>query len=493
MKSIQTTGYAALLAGGMLALAACSNDDATAAWNAESTPVPLEVEVAGIHTSTRGIVEGTTLPEGAQYGIFATFGGGFEELIDGGGNVLVNYAGGTSTISQDIPLPEGVDVGVYAYYPYGESYNHAGYLIDMPIEADSQTDYMWGRAVNAAGYPFASQYNPKVSLVFHHAMARVTLKIKKAADNETSYKFPYVSLLNVCQMATMNIYDSSTSGPMGTTNLTVEPAGYVLAASTDEIIADFLVIPAVEENVTLNLNDTRNLESGFSASMPKSTWHAGMQYTYEVTIGKGGNLSIGETIIAEWQNNVQESLEVNDGNYAGIEIGGTVAEAVDLGLSVKWASWNIGASAPEETGNLVGWADPTGAKSSWSNDFYPSTNPPANICGTEYDIASVQWGSGWRLPSKDEMEELLAQCTWTWTARDGVSGYLVEGANGNSIFLPITGERIGITVLNNARGSYWTGTCRPEGWANSLSFNEASKTSAIDSRYMGQAVRPVTE
>lgn len=85
----------------------------------------------------------------------------------------------------------------------------------------------------------------------------------------------------------------------------------------------------------------------------------------------------------------------------------STTQIVDLGLSIKWAGWNIGASAPEELGGLYGWGDPTGTKVSGNDDEYPSKNPPINICGTKYDIAHVQWGNGWRLPTKKEIEELM--------------------------------------------------------------------------------------
>lgn len=113
------------------------------------------------------------------------------------------------------------------------------------------------------------------------------------------------------------------------------------------------------------------------------------------------------------------------------------AKAVDLGLSVKWASWNVGASAPEEFGGRYGWADPSGEKRTTELDDYPSATPPENICGTEYDIARAQWGDGWRLPSQAEFQELVDNCTWEWTEVNGVTGRRATAPNGNSVFFPL--------------------------------------------------------
>lgn len=96
-----------------------------------------------------------------------------------------------------------------------------------------------------------------------------------------------------------------------------------------------------------------------------TNWQAGQQYTYTVTI-KDGSINISQATITPWSNNEQGGLVVNDGNYTGpekqVEIGGTVGLAVDLGLSIRWASHNVGASAPEEYGGLYGWGDPTGKR-----------------------------------------------------------------------------------------------------------------------------------
>ena len=115
---------------------------------------------------------------------------------------------------------------------------------------------------------------------------------------------------------------------------------------------------------------------------------------------------------------------------------------VDLGLSVKWAGWNIGASSPEQEGTLFGWGDPTGKETSVYSSKYPVKDPPMSICGDRrYDMAMANWGWPWRLPSRKEFDELVKKCKWEDINYKGVNGFKLTGPNGNTLFLPITSYR----------------------------------------------------
>ena len=114
-------------------------------------------------------------------------------------------------------------------------------------------------------------------------------------------------------------------------------------------------------------------------------------------------------------------------------------DAIDLGLSVKWASCNIGASSPERTGGYYACGE-TEVKSNYTWETYKYyangkyTSIGTSICGTQYDVAHVKWGGQWRMPTLAELKELVNECTWTWTTLNGVKGMKVTGPNGNSIF-----------------------------------------------------------
>jgi hypothetical protein len=173
----------------------------------------------------------------------------------------------------------------------------------------------------------------------------------------------------------------------------------------------------------------------------------------------------------------------------------SAVEAIDLGLSVKWASFNVGASKPEEYGVLFGWADVTGNKTSTSNDDYPSANPPKNISGTEYDAAHVHWGGSWRLPTRDEQLELVEDCAWEKAKLNGVEGYRVTGKNGNSIFLAASGGRIGTRLLYQVSGGdFWSGTLSDNtDEAHYMWFYGGRQAVEDLPRHYGFAIRPVTE
>jgi len=172
----------------------------------------------------------------------------------------------------------------------------------------------------------------------------------------------------------------------------------------------------------------------------------------------------------------------------------TRPEAIDLGLSVKWANYNVGATKPAEYVGLYGWADPTGKNTSTDNNLYPNSNPPSNICNTEYDIAHVQWGRDWRMPSKAELDELYRLCTWKWTERNGINGYQVIGPNGNSIFLPAAGMRKGLNYESIGKTCYyWSGTLDDKYFFNASLFMARPNESVWSGqkRYVGASIRPV--
>lgn len=144
-------------------------------------------------------------------------------------------------------------------------------------------------------------------------------------------------------------------------------------------------------------------------------------------------------------------------------------EYVDLGLEVMWAPVNVDittenkeAVAPEAAGSYVGWGDPTGLMTSTNDDDYLGQYPPSNICGSKNDIARVQWGGAWRLPTYDDFIAFpYGDCDYFWTSVNGRYGYKVVGPNGNSIFLPASGFYLDSYMPglldDNVDGGFWTG------------------------------------
>jgi len=137
-------------------------------------------------------------------------------------------------------------------------------------------------------------------------------------------------------------------------------------------------------------------------------------------------------------------------------------EIVDLGLSVKWASRNIGTDKyllpGAMVGGLYGWADALGDKKSKKLKDYPCKTPPKFICGdAKWDIARARFGYPFRLPTTTEFQELMEKCKWEVVRYNGGYGYKVTGPNGNSIFLPATDEDHSRDFESCYYGNYWTG------------------------------------
>lgn len=187
----------------------------------------------------------------------------------------------------------------------------------------------------------------------------------------------------------------------------------------------------------------------------------------------------------------------------------TAGEIVDLGLSVYWASCNLGASKPEEYGNYYAWGE-TSTKNSYSQGnytYYDSDKATyidigSDISGTEYDAARVNLGGEWRMPTEDEMTELMKKCAWAWTQINGINGFKVTGPNGNSIFLPAAGfcesGPYDVHINRGKRLSYWCSTRSSSNSSNAYELNVESSTTVISQypnglkKYYGLSIRPVT-
>lgn len=129
---------------------------------------------------------------------------------------------------------------------------------------------------------------------------------------------------------------------------------------------------------------------------------------------------------------------------------------VDLGLSVKWADYNIGANTAEETGYFFSWGEIM-QKNLYEYSVLDKVNIHDISRNLKYDAATAIWGGNWRLPTKREVEELINQCKWFWCTINGIAGVNITGPNGNNIFLPLAGFKKGEKWWHNGLvGVYWT-------------------------------------
>ena len=173
-------------------------------------------------------------------------------------------------------------------------------------------------------------------------------------------------------------------------------------------------------------------------------------------------------------------------------------EWVDMGLSVLWATSNVGASSPSDYGNYYAWGETT-TKSSYTEDNSRTYKVRmGDISGNpSYDAATANWGDGWRMPTKEEFEELQNRCDWQWMSQGGHYGCKVTGPNGNSIFLPAAGWRLG-ALLHHAGslGYYWGSTPDGGGAQDACDlyfFPNGSHSVGCSSHEGGRSVRPVSD
>ena len=233
-------------------------------------------------------------------------------------------------------------------------------------------------------------------------------------------------------------------------------------------------------------------------------------------------------VTAKAKGNATIKTTANDGSgvsasCAVVVRGPCPAGAIDLGLSVYWATSNIGASTPEGYGDYYAWGEteikedyswltykwgteyssedftkycPADKASYWGGEGSPDGKTALD---PEDDAAHVNLGGNWRMPTYQEWYNLIKKCTWTWTDNyngTGVKGRIVTASNGNSIFLPAAGNRYGTSLYHaGSSGSYWTRSLlnsMPFGsWF--VGFDSADVDWLYDNRSDGLSIRPVTE
>jgi len=165
-------------------------------------------------------------------------------------------------------------------------------------------------------------------------------------------------------------------------------------------------------------------------------------------------------------------------------------EYVDLGLSVKWATCNVGASNPRGNGDYFAWGE-TATKNTYTQKSYMYFSNP-DVLPPSADAATVNWGRGWRMPTVEELNELRDKCKWTWVS----NGYNVVGPNGNGIFLPASGYRGGSVVGNvGVSAGYWSSSRRNDEKYGAWFLCFFHDRFFVDGYYRdgGQSVRPVCE
>lgn len=273
--------------------------------------------------------------------------------------------------------------------------------------------------------------------------------------------------------------------------------------------------------VSLNVGSHETLTATVSPSYATNqqlVWTSSNSSIATVSNGKIVAVSVGEALIraTTLDGSVSASCEVsvvcNTYNYP-------MPEAIDMGLSVKWASFNLGAATSEEDGYYFAWGETepkynyywtnykwcewTGNpnytySASWNAFSLTKYTTPSLTLDNDDDAVRETLGGKWRMPTTEERQELsdYKKCTSSWTTVNGVNGYLITSKiTGNSIFLPAAGYKVGSYLREKGtRGYYWANCImsnNPE-YASYMSFsNIGGSTGSVGERCHGYTIRPV--
>lgn len=516
MNTKSTKAVLIMLAAGLLS--SCSSDDSLGIGN-----------VKEIRATLNGFQLDESLTR-TQYNISETKG---FETIWAAGDILGIYPIGGDQVS--FPISDGVgttsakfDGGSWAlrseykyaaYYPFSSDF----YTTDqtaIPVSFLGQVQNGNNTTSHLAAVDFMAaagtkpSSNGSVNLSFNHVGCFLCMQ----------FKMPNAGTFVEAKVET----DGGRFTTQGTVNLAATTPA-VTATNTAEALT-----LALSNVSTASANQTITL---YMMVAPDNL--SGRTLTFTVK-DSNGNLytkkSAGKTMTATYAYNYSLTLETTG---AGGTTGGGGSDPfnghayVDLGLkdeqghTIYWATCNVGATTPEDYGDYFAWGETepyyqaghsqdspcsswktgkTGynwANYKWCNgDYYTQTKYCTSVdYGTvdnktvlelEDDAATQNWGGNWRMPTKDEQDQLRTSCTWTWNSTK--KGYTVTGPNGNSIFLPAAGYRSD-SDLNYAgsNGYYWSSSLGPSlsHFAYYLYFNSWSQDTDDYTRYLGRSVRAV--
>lgn len=277
-------------------------------------------------------------------------------------------------------------------------------------------------------------------------------------------------------------------------------------ASTGELN----IINSTDEAITLTVT------TGAPFSLKQQDGSALPRMTVEVSGGSYARVTVMFTATdpGEFYGNVTIQHPALEGGQSVIPVhvrayADPEQDYVDLGLpsGTLWATRNIGANTPEECGDYFAWGETEPKEEYYMSNYkwydYDNELYTKYCTDSEYgmvdnkteldhedDAAWVNLGPSWRMPSREQQNELMEKCSWDWITKNGMKGYLVTGPNGNTIFLPAAGE----ASCLNADGYYWSRTLGPSSdpsKASCLSFNSLWVLPDRGRRSEGYPVRAV--
>lgn len=439
-------------AGTALAFAACTSEEEQ--FNLPENSQAIEIGTY-IQQGTRA-VDKTAFAEGDVIGLYAcqtsgdysnTFTANFMNNVQ----VTKNATEWTYSPLKTWPADSSEHISFVAFYPYSTSSTSSlSYPFTVDLDSETQVEPLWcsvrdakiddrnGKAVN--GSEADAAFNPAsgaLNLKFQHMLCKVNVGIKlDRAYLGIDADLNELSLCNVYGSGTFTVSGDLSSGNWSTTG---ESTVYALQPESDEPvdlteteteIKEMLLIPQKVSTYPayFDVTYTHTLREGGEKTVERrlflpGSWEAGKIYNYVI------NLSLDTDNIT-----VESSVLSMDDDSLNPNMSYEPATPVDLGLSVKWASHDLGATSAYDESPRFLWGDGDGDGLNTARPSNTSYSNPSFI-PLSADIAYNYWGVNWRIPSIAEWKELFSSCTVTASEQNGIEGYLVTASNGNNIFL----------------------------------------------------------
>ena len=437
-------------------------------------------------------------------------------IVTSNHNLVANFQQQQYWIGTSVdPTNSGTVSGGNRYYNHGEQCN-------LTATANEQYEFdHWTK--NGSSYPGGST---------------ITFTVTEAASYTAHFRLRQYTI-SVSASTGGSAHVGSATGPTTGTYNQGQSCTVYAVANSNYTFANWTEggsVVSTQANYTFTVNSNRTLVANFTYVPPTYTITVSANPSNGGSVSGGGQYQQGQTCTLTATNNPGFTFDHWTRNGTTLSGGATISftvtsnatyvayfisntgghEYVDLGLpsGLLWATCNIGADSPEDYGYYFAWGE-TEPKSDYSWGTYQYCNGSSNTL-TKYctnasdgyngftdnltvleasdDAATAQWGSGWRMPTQAEWQELLSNTTNVWTTQNGVNGRLFTATNGNSLFLPAAGFRSGASLDGaGTYGYYWSSslhTDRPyRAWG--LLFNSGGCGMYSNGRGCGQSVRPV--
>lgn len=365
-------------------------------------------------------------------------------------------------------------------------------LSNFTYTNEGDKDLIYAYATRTQGSALEINDEP-VQLAFEHLLSRVQFTFNNSLS-KGNITISNVQIVEAVKSAELNCADASMTNwawtgistgayNFGSTS-EIEKGGNGMASDVQ------FMFPAATRNYNIAFNLGYESDSVVERVAAIADVNLEMGKSYNITVVIEDKDVVTEQYkinffvveVKEWGENINLNATMNE-NLENPELPEIIKhEYVDLGLSVKWATCNVGATKPEEYGYYFAWGEVepkvlynydtykhcTSINGSWvkflkyvSDDYYGVVDNKL-VLEAQDDAAAVNWGGNWRMPTKEEQNELIEKCTWVKKSKNGVDGYEVisriEGYHDKSIFLPAAGYMEDMTIYSYSlnRGYYWS-------------------------------------